>query len=528
MALHDALRDLVMARGPAVVDDGEEFRAALDDFLAEDEASLGEINLLVDAVRLGAFARLRELLRQGGDPRAAVDEAAVQLARDRGTDDPGRSRWALAALGYGIGAFDADFVAACSPAARPTSAPAPAPPDPPRVGTDALPSTSPMPEPEPEPEPSGGGSALPPPPPPPPPQWQRVPPVVPPEPGPRRRGAVLLAVAAVLLLVVGVGAGWWWLNRDGDGTATDRGGPSAETSDPSSEPTSEATTEPTVEPLVGEDTLLVAFSGGAGNAVDEVDPGTGERDRLTGAAGLVLPNISHDRTMVVVMAGKPDLREARALVDGSPVPVFDEAGPCRYSARPSWSPDDTRVAVICMGADTVPTGVYVADVGDTLPLMPRRVVADPLVYGTPTWLPGGRIVFSRYADEAHSSSAMAVVPAGGGTAAAFGDPIAGFITHTTYSREAKRLLAVHSTADDDHYGELWLYGADGGSGERIGADGGPYASPVWSPDGTMIAFNLQEDGQPRVAVAPVDDPAAASLVPQQGLGRPGVVAWGSR
>ena len=59
MNLHEQLRDLVERQGTGVVETPEAFRAALDDFLTEDEATLGELNLLGDAVRLGAVDRLR-------------------------------------------------------------------------------------------------------------------------------------------------------------------------------------------------------------------------------------------------------------------------------------------------------------------------------------------------------------------------------------------------------------------------------------------------------------------------------------
>src|SRR5690349_162536 len=90
MALHESLRELVSVRGAGVVDEAEELRGALDDFLAEDEATLGELNLLVDAVRLGALRRVLDVLAHGAQPQAAIREAGATLARDRGTDDPSR------------------------------------------------------------------------------------------------------------------------------------------------------------------------------------------------------------------------------------------------------------------------------------------------------------------------------------------------------------------------------------------------------------------------------------------------------
>ena len=53
--LHRQLRALVDQVGADVIGDPHTFRAALDDFLDERVATSGELNLLVDAVRLGAL-----------------------------------------------------------------------------------------------------------------------------------------------------------------------------------------------------------------------------------------------------------------------------------------------------------------------------------------------------------------------------------------------------------------------------------------------------------------------------------------
>ncbi|MBA3311070.1 MAG: hypothetical protein H0U28_13640, partial [Nocardioidaceae bacterium] len=55
MELHERLHALGVELGTGVFDDADSFRGALDDFLDEGSASTGDINLLVDAVRLGAF-----------------------------------------------------------------------------------------------------------------------------------------------------------------------------------------------------------------------------------------------------------------------------------------------------------------------------------------------------------------------------------------------------------------------------------------------------------------------------------------
>ena len=103
MELHENLYALGLRLGREVFDDPDSFRGALDDFLDEDSATTGDINLLVDAVRLGAFASMTSMLGSGAQVTAAVEEAGSRLARDRGSADVAGAQWACAVLGFAIG-----------------------------------------------------------------------------------------------------------------------------------------------------------------------------------------------------------------------------------------------------------------------------------------------------------------------------------------------------------------------------------------------------------------------------------------
>ena len=103
MQLHEALREVVDVHGRSVLADATGFRGVLDDVLAEDQASTGDINLLVDAVRFDALTPLEEMIDGGADPARAVEEAGARLSRDRGGSDQGPSSWASAVLGYAVG-----------------------------------------------------------------------------------------------------------------------------------------------------------------------------------------------------------------------------------------------------------------------------------------------------------------------------------------------------------------------------------------------------------------------------------------
>ncbi|TQK70235.1 hypothetical protein [Nocardioides sp. SLBN-35] len=217
MELHDVLRELVTEHGSAILDDAAGFRGVLDDVLAEDQATTGDINLLVDAVRFGVLSPLREMIDGGADPGRAVEEAGLRLARDRGGDDHAASSWAAAVLGYAVGTVPAAVVLryrtsrpasgqlppptaapAPGPAASPYQSPPPTawPPAPPVHQSAPQPTVSPTPAPPPYAAPAAypsgpGGYA--------PPGGFGAPP-------PKKRGAAVWIAAAVAGVVV-VGGG---------------------------------------------------------------------------------------------------------------------------------------------------------------------------------------------------------------------------------------------------------------------------------------------------------------------------------
>lgn len=98
MELHDTLYALGLQTGRDVFDDPERLRG----MLAQSGAPAGEIDLVVDAVRRGAYRSMLTALDSGVDPARAVQDAGAQLARERGSD-PGSAAWALAVLGFAVG-----------------------------------------------------------------------------------------------------------------------------------------------------------------------------------------------------------------------------------------------------------------------------------------------------------------------------------------------------------------------------------------------------------------------------------------
>lgn len=103
MELHESLAQLARDHGESLFTEADAFRGALDDYLDEGSASTGTINLLTDAVRLGALQGMLTMLDSGASVEDAVESAGQRLSRDRGSADVAGSQWACAVLGYALG-----------------------------------------------------------------------------------------------------------------------------------------------------------------------------------------------------------------------------------------------------------------------------------------------------------------------------------------------------------------------------------------------------------------------------------------
>ncbi|WP_188113616.1 hypothetical protein [Nocardioides humilatus] len=550
MALHDSLRELVSVRGAAVVEDADELRGALDDFLAEDEATLGELNLLVDAVRLGALRRVLDVMAHGAEPQAAVREAGAALARDRGTDDPTRSCWALAALGFALGKVDEPMVrmfrsdAGTMPAATPPAAP-----------NGPAPVAAPVPA-EPEPEPIVAASVVPPPPPPPttaigvpaatqPEPAQQaaqlpaqpygtapVPPVIPEERS-SRAGTVLL-VLLVALIVGGLIAAGVILLQDDD-----------KTDDPT---TSDSPTGPTDRPskskgpkdkpaLITDDEMVVPYVVDDVSTVYKVNVFDGTFQGLTpegvDARG---PSISPDRRTITFQdfTDVPDGQNTGVLTmldltNSSYEPVFKDFPECQYSARAGWSLDGKRIAVVCTGDDDVPDGIYVANADGS---DPRLVFEGSQLRGSPTWISPSEFVFASYEFQ-DGPVQLQVLDADNG-----GDPVTvptaddGQISHADWSPAARKLLfLVSEPGSTKERGDVWTMNATGTDRHEL-ADGN-YSHPVWNVDGTKIGITFIDDsGTEVLGYLDADDSDAPNLtphvVPNPPPGEVAIPVWASR
>lgn len=526
MALHDSLRDLVTVRGAGVVDEAEEFRGVLDDFLAEDEATLGELNLLVDAVRLGALRRVLDVMAHGAAPEAAVREAGAQLARDRGTDDPARSCWALATLCFALGRVDASMVRMFRGDAGTMSVPGPpAASGPPAAPVLSGPGTAERPQTQVLRDDAAPAQGSPPPaqpasptvdvrPAPPAPYGGPVPPVIPEERS-SRAGVVLLVLLVALILGGLVAAGVILLQSDDDGEpAAGNGGDGGDGGNAA---------------LVPDSAMLVPYKEGDDSRVYQVDTAGGWTALTPEGVDARLPTIAPDRRTMTYQdytdaePGQPGVLMRFDLETQEAEPFFED-GDCARSLRPGWSLDGSRIAVICMGDDDVPEGIYVADADGSG--TPTLVVEDSLVRGSPTWTSGSQFVYGTYADSEDDPLQFQLIDADiGGDPVRLPAPADGKISHPDWSEEAGKLLFLVSPNDSDQeIGDIWIMNADG-TGQTLLAEG-EFAHPVWAPDGSAIGVTLEDDTV--LGYVPYDESGDAVVVPDPPPGEVGVPVWGAR
>jgi hypothetical protein len=512
MNLHEHLRELVAQQGPSVVETAEAFRAALDDFLSEDEATTGELNLLVDAVRLGAIVRLGSILDHGADPRAAVAEAGDTFARDRGTDDVLRCRWAVAVVGYGLGRVEAADVPPSSIPAPRSSQPPPPPPPPPTSRPEAPPTAA-----TPRTFPSTEDLAPP----------ASVPtPVAGP---PRRRGGRVVLVALLVAAVVAgaVLAGMWLGSRDDD--------PNEATDDPTvGQPTDESPTGDDTgssagpsEGTISEETVLVPVTDDQDVtriwAVD-VDAVDAEWEPVTAGPDDRVPVVSPDRATLIYSevtengAFRPMVRDVES---GDTRRLFATPGGCDYSARPGFNPAGTRVAVVCTDEFGGYSAMYVVTLrGAYKANVPAT--AEPL--GSATWTSDTTLAWAQAGATPDAPTTLWEAEAGATEARQLTDGSEGWDTHPDWSDEAG-LLLFSRHAGSEPFGELLTMDAEGNPGP--GTDGVLWGHPAWSPDGTRVVFMVKDGGTERLAVAPIDDLTDVTYLPDL-PGDPGVPAWGSR
>lgn len=524
MDLHEHLRELVARQGPNVVDTAETFRAALDDFLTEDEATTGELNLLVDAVRLGAVVRLRSIMDHGGSPQAALEEAGDAFARDRGTDDLPRCRWAVAVVGYALGLLEAADVPPTGPQSIPSVTQRPAPTAPPAYAPTVPPPPAPPSERPPPPAPATANT----------PRTfpsteDLAPGPVPVVPGPRRRSGGRLALVTILVAAIvaaAVGIGIWLGSRDDD--------PNQAADDTSDSPTGGEDTsgDDTGGPVQGgipAESVLVPVTDEEGvTKIYEINVETGDYGALTDGPDDRGPSISPDR-MTLIYLETTDGESSRPMIvdleSGEERPLLGKNAPCDFGGRPGFNPAGDRVVLLCLDEFGGYAGAYVVD------LRGQYVAGLPLTgepNGSFTWTSGNTLAWAQLGLTESDPTTLWEAEVGGTEAIQLTDGSDGWDTHADWSEEAG-LLLYSRHEDAAPFGDLLTRDGNGNPGPS--AEGVLWGHPAWSPDGTSVVFVIRnEDGSEQLATASIDGDGFTDPTPlaEDMPGDTGIPAWGTR
>ena len=160
---------------------------------------------------------------------------------------------------------------------------------------------------------------------------------------------------------------------------------------------------------------------------------------------------------------------------------------------PSWSPDGKKIAFVSMRNGGI-NQIYVMDSnGENV-----RRITHGIFDLNPAWSPDGRTIAYDGREEGEENRKIHLIGPDGTNRRRLANDILSWDMAATWSPDSQRIAFLSSRGIWGN--EIYVMDADGTNQKRLTRDGWDDRRPVWSPDGSKIAFCVLGDANSFIVV----------------------------